>query len=102
MMALHRETVFLAESRERSSKDGMKYGSLIDYESQKIKNTVLSTTVAELYSFMQYFRSCQFLCGLWMDISGEAAYIHMKTDAKNLVTTARTIRVTENKLRPST
>ena len=28
--------VFLAESRERSSKDGMTYGSLIDYESQKI------------------------------------------------------------------
>ena len=45
-------TVFLAESRERMSKDGMSYGSLIDYESQKIKRTVLSTTVAELYSFM--------------------------------------------------
>ena len=29
--------VFLAESLERSSKDGMTYGSLIDYESQKIK-----------------------------------------------------------------
>ena len=29
--------VFLAESRERSSKDGMAYGSLIDKESQKIK-----------------------------------------------------------------
>ena len=28
--------VFLAESREQSSKDGMTYGSLIDYESQKI------------------------------------------------------------------
>ena len=27
--------IFLAESRERSSKDGMAYGSLIDYESQK-------------------------------------------------------------------
>ena len=30
-------TVFLAESRERSSRDGMTNGSLIDYESQKIK-----------------------------------------------------------------
>ena len=30
-------TVFLAESRERSSRDGMTCGSLIDYESQKIK-----------------------------------------------------------------
>ena len=40
-------TVFLAESRERSSRDGMAYGSLVDCESQKIKKTVLSTTVAE-------------------------------------------------------
>ena len=30
-------TVFLAESGKRSSQDGMTYGSLIDYESQKIK-----------------------------------------------------------------
>ena len=42
--------VFLAESRERSSKDGMTYGSLIDYESQKIFKDVLSTNVAELFS----------------------------------------------------
>ena len=40
-------TVFLAESRERSSIDGMPYASLIDYESQKIEMTVLSTTVAD-------------------------------------------------------
>ena len=43
-------------------------GSQIDYESQKIKKTVLSTTVAELCSFMMCFRSCQFLGGLWMDM----------------------------------
>ena len=30
-------TVFMAESRERSSRDGMAYGSLIDYGSQKVK-----------------------------------------------------------------
>ena len=60
-------TVFLAESRERSSRDGMTYGSLVDYESHKIKKTVLSTTVAELNSFMKCFGSCQFLQGLWMD-----------------------------------
>ena len=70
-------TVFLAESRERSSKDGMTYGTLVDYESQKIKNIVLSTTVAELYSFRKCFGLCQFLRGLWMDISGEVANIHM-------------------------
>ena len=81
-------TVFLAESRERSSKDGMSYGSLIDYESQKIKKTVLSSTVAELYDFMKCFVSCRFLRGLWMDLSGEVADIHMRTDAKNVVTTA--------------
>ena len=43
--------MFLSESRERSSKDGMSYGSLIDYQSQKIQKTVLPKTVAELYSF---------------------------------------------------
>ena len=48
-------TVFLEEVRERSSKDGMSYGSLIDFESQKIKETVLSTTVGELYYFMYFF-----------------------------------------------
>ena len=46
-MDLHREgmTVFLAESREGSSKDGMSHGSLIDSESQRIKRTVFSTVV---------------------------------------------------------
>ena len=88
-------TVFLAESRERSSRNGMTYGSLIDYERLKIKKTVLSTTVAELYSFMKCCGSCQFLQGLWMDISGEIANIHMRTDAKNLITTARTIHLPE-------
>ena len=85
----------LAESRERSSRDGMAYGSPIDYESQEIKKTVLSTTVAELYSFMKCFGSCQFLRGLWMDISGEVASLLMGTDAKNLVTTTRTIHLPE-------
>ena len=49
----------------------MSYGSLVDYESQKIKRTVLSTNVAELYSFMQCCGSCQFLRGLLMDMSGD-------------------------------
>ena len=89
--------MFLPESRERSSKDGMSCGSLVDYESQRIKKAVLSTTVAELYSFMNCFGSCQFLRGLWMDLSGEVADIHMRTDAKNLVTTARKIHLLEQK-----
>ena len=58
---------------------------------------MLSGTVAELYSFMKCFGSCQFLRGLWMDSSGEVAKIHMRTDAKNLVTTARTIHLSEHK-----
>ena len=89
--------MFLAESHERSSRDGMMYGSLIDYESQKIKKAVLCTTVAELYSIIKCFGSCQFLRGLWMDISGEDAIIHMRTDAKNLLTAARTFRSLERK-----
>ena len=75
----------------------MSNGSLVDYESQKIERTVLSTTVAELYSFMKCFGLCQFSHGLWMDMSGEVVEISMRTDAKNLVTTARTIHLLEQK-----
>ena len=71
----------------------MSYGSLIAYECQKIWRTVLSTTVTELYSFMKWFGSCQFLRGLWMDISGEVADFHMRTDVENMVTTERTIHL---------
>ena len=77
--------MFLAESRERPSKDGMSSGSMVDYESQKINNFVLSTTVAELYFLKKCFGSCQCLRGLWMDLSGEVAHIHMRTGAKNVV-----------------
>ena len=89
--------LFLAEFCERSPRDEMTYRSLICNGSQKIKKTVLSTTAAELYSFMKCFGSCQFLRGLWMDISGEVVNIHMRTDAKNLVTAARTIHLPELK-----
>ena len=85
------ETMKMGLHREQSSKDGMSYGSLVDHDSHKIKRTVLSTTVAELYSIMKCFGSCKFLRGLRMDMSGEVAEIHMRTDATNLVTTARTI-----------
>ena len=75
----------------------MSYGSLVDSESQKIQKPVHSTTVAELYSFMKCFGSCLFLRGLSMDISGQVANIHMRTDPKNLVTTGRTIYLQEQK-----
>ena len=37
------------------------------------------------------------LRGLWTDLSSEVANIHRRTDAKNLVTTARTIHLPEQK-----
>ena len=89
--------VFFSRIARASSKNGMSCRSLVDYGSQKIRRTVLSTTVADLYSFMKCFGSCQFLRGLWMYLSGEVADIHMRTDAKNLVTTARTIHLPEQK-----
>ena len=61
----------------------MSFGSLIDYESQKIKKTVLSTTVTELYSFMitpLVHASFSVDCG-W-DISGAVVNIHMRIGAK--------------------
>ena len=61
----------LAAPRERSSRDGMTY--VIDFESQKIKEIV-----AELYYLMKCFGSCQFLRGLWMDISCEVANTHTR------------------------
>ena len=89
------QTIFLAEARDNKRADTR--GSLIDYESQKIKRTVLSTTVSELYAFMKCFGNCQFLRGLWMDISGVPAELHMRTDANNLVTTASTTHLPEQK-----
>ena len=48
-------TVNLAESRERSSKDGMSCGSLVAYESQKMKDIILSTTALyEVFLFMPF------------------------------------------------
>ena len=61
-------------------------GSLIDYESHKIKRTVLSTTVAELYAFMKCYGSAQFYRGLWMDMTAQPLEVHLRTDANNLVT----------------
>ena len=89
------QCIFVAEPR-KNGKVSPK-GSLVDYESQKIKRTVLSTTVSELYAFMKCYGSCQFLRGLWMDLTGEAAEIHMRTDANNLVTTASTTHLPEQK-----
>ena len=63
---------------------------MVFFESTKIKRTTLSTTVAELYALMKCFGTCQMLRGLWKDISGLDAEIHIRTDANNLVSTAST------------
>ena len=70
-------------------------GSLVDYESQKITTTTMSTTVAELGALMKCFGTCLFLKGLWADLSGEIAPIDIRTDANNLVTTAGTTHLPE-------
>ncbi len=70
-------------------------GPLVDYESSKIRRTTMSTTVAELHALMKCFGTCLFLRGLWMDLTSEIVPIHIRTDAANLVTTARTAHVPE-------
>jgi hypothetical protein len=89
------QCIFLAEARKSGRTDAR--GSLVDYESTKIRRTTLSTTVAELYSFMKCFGTCQFLRGLWMDVSGMSSDVWMRTDANNLVTTASTTHLPEQK-----
>ncbi len=87
--------IFLAEPRRKDISDAR--GSLIEYESHKIRKITQSTTVAELYSFMKCFGTSLFLRGLWMDMTGTEADIHMRTDAKNLVTTAQTTHLPQHK-----
>ena len=72
-------------------------GSIIDYESHKITTTTQSTTVAELNALMKCFGTCLFLRALWADINGEIVPIHIRTDANNLVTTAQTTHLPEQK-----
>ena len=84
--------VCLAEPRTECASSR---GCIIAFESQKIKRTTLSTTVAELYAFMKVYGTTQFLRGLWMDVSSQVSDIHMRTDANNLVTTAHTTHLPE-------
>ena len=46
---------------------------------------------------MKCFGTCLFLRALWADISGETVPIHIRTDANNLVTTAQTTHLPEQK-----
>ena len=56
-------TIFIADERFKGRRDTR--GSLMFFESTKIKRTTLSTTVAELYALMKCFGTCQMLRGLW-------------------------------------
>ena len=87
--------ICLCEPRRSDRSDAR--GCIIEYESHKINRTVLSTTVAELYAFQKVYGTCQFLRGLWMDISCHKVDLHMRTDANNLVTTAGTTHLPEQK-----
>ena len=77
--------------------DSTSRSSLIEYESHKITATTMSTTAAELYSLMKCFGTCLFLKGLWADLSGENAELHLRTDANNLARTAKTTHQPEQK-----
>ena len=96
--------IYLAEerhpynSRYSEKKDSSATrGSIIDYESHKITTTTQSTTLAELQALMRCFGTCLFLRALWADVSGQILPIHLRTDANNLVTTAQTTHLPEQK-----
>ena len=70
-------TIFVADERVKGRRDTRV--SLMFLESTKIKRATLSSTVAELYALMKCFGTCQMLRGLWKDISGMDAEIHVRT-----------------------
>ena len=88
------QTICLAEEMT-VSKDCV--GSMIDFESHKINRVVLSTTVFGALVVHQMLWYLSMLRGLWMDISAACMAMHMRTDANNLVTTASTTRLLEQK-----
>ena len=70
---------------------------MIDYGPHKIKRTVLSTTVAELYAFTKRYGSAQVYGELWMDMTAESAEVHLRADAINLAGIAAPTRLPEQK-----
>ena len=46
---------------------------------------------------MKCFGTCLFIRALWADVTGEIVPIHIRTDANNLVTTAQTTHLPEQK-----
>ena len=93
----NRNTGYEQHKHRTHGEDSSTRGSIIDYESHKITTTTQSTTVAELNALMKCFGTCLFLRALWADVSGEILPIHLRTDANNLVTTAQTTHLPEQK-----
>ena len=89
--------IFVAEERDLRRGTSILRGSLVDYKSHKITATAMSTTVAELHGLMRCYGSAVFLRGLWSDITGEIADVHIRTDANSLATTASTTHQPEQK-----
>ena len=100
--------IYLAEERQpynsrySEKKDSSATrGPIIDYESHKITTTTQSTTVAELQALMKCFGTCLFFCALLADVSGQVPPIHLRTDANDLVTTAQTTHLPEQREKKS-
>ena len=84
-------TIFIADERVKGRRDTR--GSLMFFESTKIKRTTLSTTVAELYALMKCFGTCQMLRGLWKDISGMDTESHIRAARSLLAFAFAVVRV---------
>jgi len=93
----YRNTGHERQTHRHNGSDSATRGSIIDYERHKITTATQSTTVAELNALMKCFGTCLFLRALWADISGEIVPIHIRTDTNNLVTTAQTTHLPEQK-----
>ena len=93
----HAHVIFLAEQRDLCQGSSNSRGSLVDYEMHQITASAMSATVAGLHGLMRCYGSSLFLRGLWSDITGEIADVHIRTDADNLVATASATHQPEQK-----
>ena len=74
-----------------AAQQGERQGSLIDYESHKIKRIVLPT-VAELFAFMKDYGSARFYCGLWMVTTAVPVELHLCTDTNETIRMIQVLR----------
>ena len=88
--------IFLAQDRNLHIDSPNFRGSLADCETHKTTATTMSTIAAELHDLVRGFGACLFIRGLWSNISGELADVHIRTGASNLETTASTTHQPES------